>query len=462
MSNEGWLKVDPFALALAALLYFEHLLFGANRQDLSLLFAVVHLLLLLALIGVTRGAEPPRLPLKAPAILLGLVFALAIFSLLPFGPPLAHPMWGYIQPLAPKVAASISLDPVGTRVQLVKLAGLSALFLVSAALGFRREGADRLASYLCWGGILYCLWAAINWMTTPNSIFGVARPYSGGRLAGSFLSVNTAGTLFASLTVLGLTGVLRPFMRERRDGERLRLAEFGPVWPQLLLVLLATTCLFLTASRGGLMALLSATLLVVALLIWMKTSRQSLTGGVLAVVCLVLCAGAALFVVGGEHTAVRLSQTNLLDNDRLQIFAGYWTTFKASPWLGYGLGAFTSFNGITMTGQNALALSTLGAAHNVYLQWLLQMGVTGAVCMFAAVGLIVAATVRGVARRSTQQAVGLACIAIVAVFAVHGLVDYALEVPSMAALFSVILGLGYGIAERPSSGGVRRRRRSAE
>jgi O-antigen ligase len=456
MSNEPRLKVDPLALALAALLYIEHLLFGANRQDLSLLFAVVHLLLLLGLIGVTRGAEPPRLPLTLPALLLGAVFALGVFSILPLGPPLAHPMWTYVQPLGSKIPASISLDPVGTRVQLVKLAGFVALFLLGAGLGMRREGADRFASYLGWGGVLYCLWAGISRMTSPNTVFGVPRPYGVDRLAGSFLSSNTAGTLFAALTVLALMGLLRPFMRERREGEQVRAADFAAAWPQLLLLVLAMTCLFMTASRGGLLALLAAVLLAIALMVWMKTSRRSLSGGLLVVVFLVLFAGAALFVVEGQHTAARLSQTNPLDNDRLQMFAAYWTTFKASPWFGYGLGAFSSFNAISMTSQNAVDLSILGAAHNVYLQWLLQMGVTGAVCMFAAVGLIVAATIRGVARRSTQQAIGLACIAMVAVFAVHGLVDYALEVPSMAALFSVVLGLGYGIAERPSGG--RRRR----
>jgi O-antigen ligase len=450
------LKVDPFALGLVVLLFVEHLLFGANRQDLGLLFAVVHLLLLLGLMGISRGAEPPRLPLTIPTLLLGAVFALAVVSLLPLGPPLSHPMWSYLQPLGVKVPASISLDPVGTRVQLVKLAGFAALFLAGAALGSRRESVDQFLRYLGWGGMLYCLWADFSWITEPNSVFGVARPYGGDRLAGSFLSSNTAATLFASLTVIGLMGLLRPLMRERRDGEKVRLTEFANLWPQLLQTLLALTALFLTASRGGLLALLSATLLAIALLIWMKTSRQSLTGGILAVVCLMLCVGAVLFILGAQHTASRLSQTNPLDNDRLQIFAAYWPTFKASPWVGYGLGAFTSFNAASLNSQNALYLSTLGAVHNVYLQWLLQMGVTGAACMFGAIVLVFAATVRGVARRASQQAAGLACIATVVVFAVHGLVDYALEVPSMAALFSVILGLGYGIAERPSSG--RRRR----
>jgi O-antigen ligase len=452
MSDDGRLKVDPFALALAVLLYIEHLLFGANRQDLSLLFAVAHMMLLLALIGVTRGAEPPRLPLKLPMILLGAVFALGAFSVLPLGAPLGHPMWSYVQPLAPKVGATQYLDPVGTRGQQVKLAGFAALFLAGAALGARREGVDHFVRYLSWGGMAYCLWAGVSWITSPASVFGVARPYGAERMAASFLSSNSAGTLFACLTMLGLMGVLRPFMRERRKGERARIAEFGSAWPQLLLALLAGTSLLLTASRGGLLALVAGVLLAIALLAWMKTSRQSLTGGLVAVVCLALCIGAVLFVVGGQHAAARLAETNPLDNDRLQMFAAYWTTFKAAPWFGYGLGAFSSFNAISMTRQNAVDLSILGAAHNVYLQWLLQMGVTGAACMFAAVGLIVAATIRGVARRSTQQAIGVACIAMVAVFAVHGLVDYALEVPSLAALFSVVLGLGYGIAERPAGG----------
>jgi hypothetical protein len=38
---------------------------------------------------------------------------------------------------------------------------------------------------------------------------------------------------------------------------------------------------------------------------------------------------------------------------------------------------------------------------------------------------------------------------------VHGLVDFALEEPSLAAFFSALLGLGYGLTERPA--GSRRR-----
>jgi O-antigen ligase len=452
MPNESRLKVDPFALAIAALLYAEHLIFGANRQDVGLFFAVVHLLILAALIAVTKGAQPPRLPLALPLGLLGVVFAIGLFSILPLGPPLAHPLWSYV----PGAPASISLDPLATRVELVKLAGLGCVFLIGACLGWDRARADRFALYLIYGGILYCAWAFFNWVTTPNAIFGVARPYGEGRLGASFLSSNTAGTLFASLAVMSLMLLLGPFTRARRPGERRRLEELVALWPPALLLLLALSCLMLTGSRGALLSLAAAVLMGLGYLTWIKSTKQSLTAGFAAMICLLLFAVAVVFLVSGDQTAARLAATNPLNNDRLQLFAAYWPMVKASPWLGYGLGAFRSVNYASMTLQNSTLIWTLGAAHNVYLQWLLQQGVPGAMAIIGCITVVLAATLRGVARRTTQQALGAGCLAVAAVFAVHGLVDYAIEDPSMAAFFSAILGLGFGLSQRPAGGKIRR------
>ncbi len=131
MPNDGRRKVEPFALGIVALLYVEHLLFGADSNNLGLMFAVVHLTILAVLIAVSRGTQPPRLPLTLPAVLLGAVFVLGLVSILPLGPPLAHPLWSYVS----HAPASISLDPVITRMELIKLAGLPALFLIGAGFG---------------------------------------------------------------------------------------------------------------------------------------------------------------------------------------------------------------------------------------------------------------------------------------------------------------------------------------
>lgn len=456
MSNEDErrlrLKVDPFALILVALLFAEHMLFGANRLDLALLAAILHFLLLLALLATSRGAAPPRLPLRGPAILLGVVFAIGVFSVLPLGPPLAHPLWADVQALQPKTPASISLEPFATRVELVKLAGLAAVFLTAASIGTRREGADAMARYLTVAGVLYCLWAAVAFVLDPKTLFGVPLNFSADRLTGSFLSANSAATLFACLTLLGLAGALKPLVRDRKPGSRLRASEFLKAWPQALLALLALACLLMTASRAGLVSLLAATLLVLAVTAWMKSSKGSLTGGFISAALLALTLGAGMFLFGGQEAAARFEGLNPLNSDRTAMFEAYWPTIKASPWLGYGLGAFPSINNLSMTNANALTLADLGAAHNVYIQWLLQQGVPGAVAMFGAVALILLAIVKGVGRREGQRWLGVACLGVAAIFAIHGLVDFALEEPSLAAFFSAMLGLGYGLAERPSSG----------
>ena len=448
MSNDPRLRVDPTALFLVVLLFAEHLLYGGDRLDFGLAFAVIELLFL-AVVLMGRGAAPPPLPL-APALLLGAVYAIALFSTLPVGAPLAHPLWAYVQTLQPGVVGTVSLDPTATRVQLVKLSGYAAVFLIGAGLGGRRDSADQTFRYLTIAGLIYGLLTIGAFAINPRGTLGGVNAYGAGRMTASFVSANTAATLFASLAVIGLAGVLRPLLRARRliDIDR---EAFGRQWPAMALALLALAGLLLTASRGGLLALAAAVVGMIGLAVRIKSARNSLTGGFLGAVFGVLTIGLILFAVGGQTVTQRLSDTSLQHTDRAQFLAAYWPTIKASPWLGYGLGAFSSFNAASMTSDNAVTLADQGAAHSVYLQWLLQVGWPGTLAMFGAVGLVLAATVHGVIRRAGQQAIGLACLGTALVFAVHGLTDFAFEIPSMAAFFSALLGLGYGLAERPAS-----------
>ncbi len=452
MSNETRLKADPTALALVVIPFAEHLFNGGDRLDFSLAFAVVNLVFLVVLIAVSRGTEPSPPPLTVPAVLLGAVYALAVFSVLPLGPPLAHPLWAYVQKIEPGVAATISLDPTGTRIQLVKLTGYVAIFLIGASVGGRREGAEQTLRYLTAAGIVYGLCTVGLFALDPRSIFGSPISAGAARLTGPFRSSNTNATLLACFAVIALAGALRPLLRAGRDGRRVDREAFGRQWPSLALGLLSVVGLLLTASRGGLMALTAGILFVLGLAVWVKSARSSLTGGFVGAVCLVLAACLTAFLVGGTHVAERLGDTNLKTADRTQFLIAYWPIIKASPWLGYGLGSFPSIDAMSVTLQNAIALTGQGTAHNVYIQWLLQEGFLGALAMFGAVGLVLAATVRGVLRRASQQWIGLACLGVAVVFAVHGLTDFALEIPSMAAFFAAMLGLGFGLAERPSGG----------
>jgi hypothetical protein len=68
--------------------------------------------------------------------------------------------------------------------------------------------------------------------------------------------------------------------------------------------------------------------------------------------------------------------------------------------------------------------------------------------MMICVAVILATILAAFRRRSRQQAFMIFALATAALFAIHGITDFALEEPSLAAYFTAVLGLGYGVATR--------------
>jgi O-antigen ligase len=119
--------------------------------------------------------------------------------------------------------------------------------------------------------------------------------------------------------------------------------------------------------------------------------------------------------------------------------------------MGYGLGAFDIVNKLNLSASTFPVEWSARAAHNVYMQWLLEAGLIGAVPMFACIGLVLYRTWRGLSRRRRATGVVRGLIAASAVFLIHGWSDFALQVPAMAALFAVLLGLQLGLANASST-----------
>ena len=90
-------KDDAAVIGLVALLFVEQLIFGANRGDISLLFAVVHLVLLVAVLTTRSGRRALEgAPLAWVAAPFAAVLLAAAFSLVPIGGKIGHPLWTYV------------------------------------------------------------------------------------------------------------------------------------------------------------------------------------------------------------------------------------------------------------------------------------------------------------------------------------------------------------------------------
>jgi O-antigen ligase len=97
-----------------------------------------------------------------------------------------------------------------------------------------------------------------------------------------------------------------------------------------------------------------------------------------------------------------------------------------------------------------VVLQPIRSILNVYLEWLENAGVVGAAPMFLCIGWLILATFRRTLRRSRMVRALAGLIAVDAVFLIHGATDFGLEVTSIAALWSWLLGLQFSLAQGSS------------
>lgn len=413
----------------------------------------------IALAALALGADQPAAALLFSMLLLGLTAALLMLT--------------------------------GARPDLISLSwmlGAAALFAIALWRGWASSGAGEYASLMAGAGVFLiarnaalkperaeALWALIlilgaglgfaafiDFLLDPRTIFGFERAYHQSRLSAPFLSANTAATFYGMISLMGLASMLRAFKRGGRVDtliQRLALPASA--------LLICATCLFLSGSRAGISLFMVAVLALVAwdrLAFWRTQMRDGKTQtrnprrntliGAFAGPALLIVLSVIIFGVSGGLYADRIEQGGLIvrDDARALMFARYSEGIWLAPILGSGLGGFAFINDFLATAGDARTITGQNAAHNVAFQWLLQAGLLGAAGAVAVTGLIVAKLRKGLLRRRSQRVL-LRTILVIAIFVFsHGMVDYALEIPAVFWLFSLILGMGAGLADGGRSG----------
>lgn len=326
--------------------------------------------------------------------------------------------------------------------ELAALGAAGALWLVARHGAKLERGGVMLWRASLLAGVLIALWAFVNYTLSPETLWGTEKPYHRDRVTGGFLSANTAATFFGLVSLMGLAELLIQLKRAfSRHALGLSLS--------LVATLLPATCLVLTASRAGIAFTGFAALMLTVWQIFAITrgdsaSRRSLGLAAAGGGAFIVLAG-LVWTVSGELAASRFDRV-LDDTARQTLFEAYWQGVALAPVLGHGLGSFVFTNEMIATSRNADILQAQGAAHNVYLQWLLQAGWLGALAMWSVIAAMLYGVFQGLKRRRSEREYLRAVLAISVLVLLHGLTDYALEVPGFMWWWAWILGLGAGIA----------------
>ena len=416
--------------ALVTLVLAEIIAFGASDVATAAVFGALHAAFLLGLLATCRWARkvPGALASIWPSLVFVLLVVVLLWSLTPFGPGGAHPVWRYLGP----DGGSITVDRSSVLLNVLRLVGLACLFLGCQIVG---------ASEVRRRALVWFLLLALGAFAAVAIVDHVSlRAHQ--RLTATLLSPNSAATLMG----VGLIFAVMFFSQAlQRAGGSLRLDRLG-LDASLSLGLAAVfgVALALTASRGGIFA----TVVGLAILLTWQVIAQ---GRKLRTVAIVGGAAALLVVIGvamrsADLTAERLQNLGSDAAVRQAIFDAHWEAFKTSPWFGFGLGSFPIVNQLIATTENLPALFDVRATHNLYLQWLEEGGVVGGVFMLA--WLLVALWRVGIegVKTGTAGAVARATMAAAIAVLLHGLSDFAVQVPALQALFAVGLGAMTGTA----------------
>lgn len=417
-----------------ALILIAHFFFGAALDLPALtMFAVLSLVLAVALAAPTARADLARMtPFLGLALPFLAVIGVAGLTLTPLAPGGPHPIWEWAG-----LPPASTLNRSATIIEIIKLLGLAAVFVLGCLLGARTDRARAsLIAVLALGAV---------YATVSLALF-LARlqPTSLDRLTGGFYSANIAATQFGVLLVLATAWLVRQWTRTARLAMTVRIGELAPA---AALMLLFAVCLLLTASRAG----IGATILALALFLgWSalnnRRARWSLiAGGSLLILCVIV-----LIVQGNSLFVDRFGGLSAGDATRATVAEAHWRAFLDSPLLGYGLGSYPQVNNQIMTAANAQALSASVIQHNAYLQWLEEAGVLGALPMFGLIAAILAATVWRAWRRQRNRVLVVGLLAASVVVLLHAAVDVSLNTPSFEAFWALLLGIGFALAQAPS------------
>ncbi|MGA0545819.1 O-antigen ligase family protein [Brevundimonas sp. VNH65] len=397
---------------------------GTNIQSAVLVLALAGILLIRTLRPDAREALESVPALWSMGLLFGGVMILAGLSLTSWAPGGPHPIWA----MTGSDVRAGTLNRFQTTMEMIKLTGLACAFLLGILQGWRPDHARRTVHLILTIGAVYAM-AAILMLGTGTQ--ALVTP----RLTGGFLSPNSAATVFGVLTVIG-TGVgLRQWRRSGGAGWRESLATVGPIGAALALF---ATCLLLTGSRAGLAATVGAMLILLA---WQTATATRRTSALWLAVAVFAVLAFSAIGGWGQVLGDRLGSIGVDAEVRRGIMSAHWRAFLDAPGFGHGLGSFRELNAMAMTEATYADLWPIRSAHNVYLQWLEEAGLAGSAAMFSLIGLVIWIGLRRAAsaRRGTELARGLVAANVVVLL--HGMTDYALQEPSIAALWAFLLGL---------------------
>jgi O-antigen ligase len=315
-------------------------------------------------------------------------------------------------------------------------------FLAAQAL-LKGSQARTLALVFSLYGAALASFALIQGISSNGRLYWIRQPRMGGWIYGPYVNHNHYAGLMEMLVPIPLVLSLTKIASSRTRAAAAAVAA----------VMVGT--IFLSGSRGGMLAIVAEIVILAVLLIKQKQGLRTAIGiGVFLVIVVAL-----LTWVGGAELSKRIatagsSHAELSSDIRHNINRDGLKMFLKRPVLGWGLGTFPVVYPQFRTFYTNFFVNE---AHNDYLQLLVEMGVLGFGTMLWFLITLYKRAIKKIGHWTSEisGAVALACVLGLSGILVHSAVDFNLQIPANAALFYVLCTIA---ASEPFAQAARKRR----
>ncbi|MGA7905909.1 MAG: O-antigen ligase family protein [Candidatus Sulfotelmatobacter sp.] len=298
-------------------------------------------------------------------------------------------------------------------------------FLAGQTL-LRSSQARKLALILSLYGVALAGFALLQGVSSNGKLYWIRQPRNGGWIYGPYVNHNHYAGLMEMLTPIPLVLALTHLA-----SSRVRMAAAAAA------AVMAGT-IFLSGSRGGMLAIATELIVLAVLLTKQRRGVRTAVGiGLFLAIILTM-----LVWIGGDQLAARVAtigpgHTDLTADIRAGIDRDGLRMFLKKPVLGWGLGAFPV---VYPEFRSFYTNFFVNAAHNDYLQLLVEMGLLGFATMIWLLIVVYRSAIRKLGNWTgdVSGAVALACLLGLSGILVHSALDFNLQIPANAALFYVL------------------------
>jgi len=268
--------------------------------------------------------------------------------------------------------------------------------------------------------------ALLQGVSSNGKLYWLRQPRMGGWIYGPYVNHNHYAGLMEMLVPIPLVLALT-----RLASRRTRAVAGAAA------AVMAGT-IFLSGSRGGMLAIITEFIILSVLLVKQKRSLRTAIG---VGVFLALVLGLLTWIGGAELSkriaSVTSSHSEITNDVRTFINRDGLKMFLKKPVLGWGLGTFPV---VYPQFRSFYTNFFVNQAHNDYLQLLVETGLLGFATMLWFLWTLYSRAIRKMKNWPSEisGAVAFSCVLGLSGILVHSAVDFNLQIPANAALFYVL------------------------